>query len=157
MWVMVCNRRADVDWVVGDEFTINANHVNAPAHTFSFTTPTTVQFNAGLAKEDIGKINVFPNPYYAFNPREISRTVRFVTFSHLPPKATIRIFNLAGQLVRTLHKDSQGQYMDWNLANEDNFPVASGMYIIHVDMPEIGATKILKMAVIQEQEIPNNF
>lgn len=157
----VC-RRGGADVLAGDEFLILANHVNTTAHTFSFTAPTTVQYNAALAKEDVGKINVFPNPYYAFNPREISRTSRFVTFNHLPPTATIRIFNVAGQLVRTLLHgpglpSSNGQYCDWDLANGDNFPVASGMYIVHVDMPEIGTTKVLKVGIVQEQEVPNNF
>jgi hypothetical protein len=31
------------------------------------------------------------------------------------------------------------------------------MYIVHVDMPDLGATRVLKMAVIQEQEVPTVF
>ncbi len=152
----VC-RRGGANTSAGDEFLILANHINTASNVFTFKAPTTTQYSATLAKQDVNKINVFPNPYYAFNPREISRTTRFVTFNHLPQKATIRIFNLAGQLVRTLTKDSPSQYLDWNLANEDNFPVASGMYVVHVDMPDVGATKVVKVAVIQEQEVPNNF
>lgn len=157
MYTGTVNRRGGANYSAGDEFLIMANHVNTSANTFTFTAPTTTQFNATLAKEDVGKINAFPNPYYAFNPREISRTSRFITFNHLPTKATIRIFNLAGQLVRTLQKDTPSQYFDWDLANDSNFPVASGMYIVHVDMPDLGATKVLKVAIIQEQEVPNNF
>lgn len=142
---------------LGDVVTVtyaNPVQVAVDKWTFSTTAPTV---STETAKSDVSKINVFPNPYYAFNPREISRTSRFVTFNHLPQRATIRIFNLAGQLVRTLQKDTPSQYFDWNLANDSNFPVASGMYIVHVDMPDLGATKILKVAIIQEQEVPNNF
>ncbi len=153
-WVLVMY---GTNYHLGDVVTVKyANPVQIGTDNFTFaTTPAT--FSSQLAKTDVSRINVFPNPYYAFNPLEISRTSRFVRFSHLPQKATIRIFNLAGQLVRTLDKDTPSQFYDWNLANEDNFPVASGMYIVHVDMPDIGATKILKVAIIQEQEVPNNF
>jgi hypothetical protein len=147
---------------LGDVVTVTyANPIQTGSDTYTFKT-TLESYSAAAAKNDVGRVNVFPNPYYAFNPREISRTSRFVTFNHLPTHATIRIFNLAGQLVRTLQHGpdvagSNGQFRDWDLANESNFPVASGMYIVHIDMPEIGATKILKVGIIQEQEIPNNF
>jgi hypothetical protein len=36
-------------------------------------------------------------------------------------------------------------------------PVASGLYIVYIDMPAIGATKILKAAIIQEQQFPDHF
>jgi len=45
----------------------------------------------------------------------------------------------------------------WDLVNEKNFPVASGIYICRVDMPEVGVTKIVKLAVIMEQEILDIF
>jgi len=69
----------------------------------------------------------------------------------------VRIFNLAGQLVRVLDKDDNAQFLRWDLTNADNFPVASGMYIAYLEltMPADGSTmtKVLKLAIIQEQEI----
>ena len=157
MWFITWNRRNDASFLAGDEFLIIANHVNSASNVFEFTPPANRIADTELAKEDVSKISVFPNPYYAFNPNEISRTSRFITFNGLPQKATIRVFNLAGQLVRTLEKDDPTQFMNWDLANQNNFPVASGMYIVHVDMPDLGKTKVLKVAIIQEQEVPNNF
>ncbi|CUT07994.1 Por secretion system C-terminal sorting domain-containing protein, partial [Candidatus Kryptonium thompsonii] len=81
------------------------------------------------------------------------RLIKYITFNHLPKKATIRIFNLAGVLVKTINKDDDSQFARWNLRNEHNLPVASGVYIVHIDMPEIGATKILKLLIVQEEEI----
>ena len=72
----------------------------------------------------------------------------------------IRIFNLAGQLVRTLDKDDPTQFLRWDLINHATFPVASGMYIAHatLTLPSGGeVTKVLKFAVIQEQEILNSY
>jgi hypothetical protein len=104
---------------------------------------------------------VFPNPYYAFNAAETNRFARFVTFNNLPPKATIRIFNLAGQLVRRLDKDDTSQFLRWDLANQANFPVASGIYVAHLEMTlptdNSMVTKVLKVAIIQEQEILNSY
>ncbi len=127
---------------------------DALVYEFTTSAPT---FSQELAKADAEKVGVYPNPYYAFNPAETNRFVRFVTFNKLPAKATIRIFNLAGQLVRTLTKEDPSQFMRWDLNNEYNFPVASGIYVAHVDMPDVGVTKIVKVAIIQEQEVPDVF
>ena len=156
MWFSTMNRR-DAGGYTNGEFRFVANHLNTAANTFTFAAPAITKDDLALAKEDIGKVDVFPNPYYAFNPQETSRNAKFVTFNKLPAKATLRIFNLAGQLVRVLEKDDATQFLRWDLRNRDNFPVASGMYIVHVDMPGIGATKVLKLAVIQEQEVPDVF
>ena len=156
----------DATWVLvfygtnthlGDVVTVTyANPIQIGTEKFSFTT-TPPTFSSASAKTDVSRVGVFPNPYYAFNPNEISRLARFVTFNGLPTNATLRIFNLAGQLVRTLIKEGDTQFLNWNLTNDDNFPVASGMYIVHVDMPDFGASKVLKIAIIQEAEIPTNF
>jgi len=153
MWVMTCNIRNTNPWVSGDEFQIDAAVVNGSADLFTFTA-TAPTYNLGTAKADVDKINVFPNPYYGVNPREINRLNKFVTFNHLPTNATIRIFNLAGVLVKTIQKhDATTQFATWNLNNESNLPVASGIYIIHVDMSDLGKSKILKFALVQEQQI----
>ncbi len=123
---------------------------------FTFTAPK-VDYNADKAKQDVEMINAFPNPYYGVNPREVNKYQKYITFSHLPPKATLRIFNLAGQLVRTIVKDDSSPFTTWSLSNEADLPVASGLYIVHVDMPELGKTKILKVAIIQEQQILDRF
>ncbi len=144
---------------VGTVFKLITTKPNQPGTTgdfFTFTAPS-VTIDAAIAKDDVENINVFPNPYYGVNPREINKYQRYVTFSHLPQVATFRIFNLAGQLVRILQKDSPSQFFTWDLVNGDSFPVASGLYIVHIDMPDLGKTKILKLAVIQEQQILDHF
>ncbi len=72
---------------------------------------------------------------------------RHVTFTHLPRKANVRIFNLAGILVRTLVKESAEQFLEWDLNNEYGKLIAGGMYIVHIDMPELRKQKILKLGV----------
>ena len=154
MWVSLVDRRAAVPWAAGDEWIIYANHINTPADTFTFVAPK-VTASDDVAKVDVEKVNVFPNPYFGFNLAETSKYERYVTFSHLPKNATIRIFTLSGVLVRTLIKptDETQQFLRWNLNNESGLPVAAGMFIAYIDMPDLGKTKILKFAVIPESQI----
>jgi hypothetical protein len=59
--------------------------------------------------------------------------------------------------VKTIEKIAPGQFERWDLTTDSGLPVASGLYIIYVDMPDLGRTKILKAAVIQEQQILDRF
>ncbi len=161
MWIMTCNRRNDPPYLSGDaangdQFEIVANHPNVAADVFTFTSVAGA-VSSSQALSDVAKINVFPNPYLGFNKLEPSNYVRFVTFTHLPQKATIRIYNLAGILVRTIVKNDKGQLTTWDLQNESGFPVASGMYVAYIDLPDIGTTKTLKLGIIQEQEFLHHF
>jgi hypothetical protein len=140
----------------GSIFYIATTKPNTSADSFVYTEPAVTK-SVAKAKLDVEKINVFPNPYYGFNSRETSRAGKYVTFSHLPNKATIRIFDLAGKQVRVIHKNDDTQFINWDLLNENSYPVASGVYVVYVDMPGIGATKILKLAVVQEQQILNVY
>ena len=91
------------------------------------------------------------------NPLEKNKLGRFVTFNNLPPKVKISIFTVSGHLVRVLEKDGSDQFMRWDLLNRSGMPIASGIYLAYVDMPAIGETKILKVAIVLEAEILDNF
>ncbi len=129
----------------GDAFTYSTDGMGANAYDLS------------AAQDDVKKINVFPNPYYAFNSESLNRFNPFVTFNHLPQRATIRIFNLAGQQVRKLEKDDDSQFFRWDLKNESELPVGSGIYFAHIDLPDLGKEKVLKLFVIQRAEILQYF
>jgi len=75
----------------------------------------------------------------------------------------IRIFSLAGDLVavidpadRVADGTSGTQTATWDLRNEESVPVASGMYIAHVDMGEKGS-KVLKLAIMAPEERLDKF
>jgi hypothetical protein len=140
----------------GTKIRLNANISVKIGDIKTFTVNALQTANFEAAKQAVKGINVFPNPYYGVNASEISRDVRFVTFNHLPRKVTIRIFNLAGVLVRKLDKDEETQFLNWDLNNSHNLPVASGIYLAYVDMGLLG-TKTLKVAIIQEQQFLQNY
>lgn len=160
MWWVAANRRGNIPFSPGgtgeDHFLIISNKVITVDEEFSFTAPAP-GYSSTLAKSQLDQINVFPNPYYGVNSEEVNKYNRFVTFSHLPEKANIKIFNLAGVLVRSIEKDDVDQYQRWDLANNYGLPVASGLYIAYIELPDLGETKILKVAVIQEQQILDRF
>jgi len=146
------------DYTTGDVIkTEYANPLLLGVDKFTWTSAKPYVFDNEAAKADIEEINVFPNPYYGANPQELNKYQRFVTFSHLPDNATIRIFNLAGQLVKTIDKTSTDQFQRWDLTNTYNLPVASGVYVAYIDMPDIGTTKVLKLSIVQEQQVLDRF
>ena len=156
-WVYFFTQGGSSVWSTGDVLRITiGNTVVAGEDEFEFRV-TAETYSEALAKESVKKINVFPNPYLGVNSAETSRYNHFVTFSHLPPKANIRIFDMSGTLVRTIEKDDPAQFMRWDLQNHNELPVASGMYIAHIELPETGMSRILKLAVIQEQQFLENF
>ena len=151
MYISTLSRRGPVpfspDYTGEDQFFIDAYHINSPNDAFTFTAPAVLN-SISRAKQDVNMINVFPNPYYGYNSQETIWYEKFVTFSHLPQRAIIRIFNLAGIQVAKIDKDSPDQFQRWYLINDSGFQIASGLYIAYIDLPDLGMTKILKLAVI---------
>jgi hypothetical protein len=106
---------------------------------------------------NMDNIYTVPDPYIAVStlePRLISQDVgrgdRKIEFVNLPKECTIRIFTIAGRLVRTLEHsaaENDGR-APWDLRTKDGLEIAHGVYIYHVDAPGIG-TKIGKLAVIK--------
>jgi hypothetical protein len=140
---------------VGNKIKFTTNKINTLADEFTFSTagyePESSDSLMALALE---KINVFPNPFYAYNELSTTPYDQYVTFTHLPEVYTIKIFNLAGVLVSTLDQtNGSGQFCQWDLTNASGLPVASGMYIAHIDMPDEGVQKILKVMIVQKKQI----
>ncbi len=123
---------------------------------FRFSTKAS-SYNNQLLLDDLKKINVFPNPFYGLAKMDTQNNDKFVTFTHLPQRAVIKIFNVSGQIVRTIEKDSPGKTVKWDLSNNNGFIVAGGMYVALVELPESGKTKILKLIVIPSSSLPQFF
>jgi len=131
---------------------MNPIDIAVDKYTFS-TKDLAITYSESKAKADVEKVNVFPNPYYAANPLEPDRFNRFVTFNHLPKKVVVRIFTLGGVQVRKLEKNNDSQFLQWDLKNEAGLPVASGLYIAYIDMPELGKHKVLKLMIVQGEQV----
>ncbi|MFH1942457.1 MAG: T9SS type A sorting domain-containing protein, partial [bacterium] len=141
-------------WQTGDVIRIEyANPIIPGSDEFTYSTHGYEnKTDEKLKKQDVHRIGVFPNPYYAFNPLEKNKFDKFVTFNNLPPRASIRIFTLSGHLIKRIDKDDDSPFVQWDLRNHFGRLVASGMYLVHVDIPDEGLSTVLKLAVIQEEE-----
>ena len=85
------------------------------------------------------EINIVPNPYYGFSTYENSALETYVRIVNLPANCKISIYTVNGTLIRTLtHGSDATSYVEWDLKNHANIPIASGVYIIHVNAPGIG-------------------
>jgi len=105
-----------------------------------------------IARADVTRINVFPNPYQSFDRGDPTRFTQVVTFTHLPPRAIVRIYTLAGIMVKSILKDDPGQFLAWDMKNESGRPVAAGMYLVHIQMTDLGSTKTLKLGILAEKQ-----
>ena len=105
-----------------------------------------------LARNVMDDIRVVPNPYKGSADWEewTGSGIRLgkIYFMNLPSRCTIRIYTIAGDLVRTLeHNDVTFGAMGWDLTGEAGVQVASGIYVYHVDAPDYGE-KVGKFAVL---------
>jgi len=148
MYVCVFSRFGSRVPQAGDYIVVNANHVTSAGDVFSFKTAAP-DFSIEAARQNIQQINVYPNPYYGIFS-DVSSAEQYVTFSHLPQQTVIRIFTLAGVLVKTIIKDDQSSLLRWYLNNEKGRLVGNGIYIVYIDLPELDLNKILKLVVVHK-------
>ena len=124
--------------VVDTDNVDNAENNWDPLYTFE-TVDVATRVNEVTVLEDmLEEINVVPNPYYAYSQYETNKLDNRVKIVNLPEICTVRIYNLSGTLIRTYDKADPLTYVDWDLKNEANVPIAGGVYIIHVDVPGVG-------------------
>lgn len=133
---------------------------NADVDVFEVSTRG-VSFAMNELKNDLDRIRPVPNPYRNHSNYELNQFSRRIKFTNLPEEATIRIFNLAGDLVKTLRKEpGSSSLAEWDLLTDRGLPVASGLYIYHVEAREGG--RVLgettgKLAIFMEKERLNFF
>ncbi|MEO5617364.1 MAG: FlgD immunoglobulin-like domain containing protein [Candidatus Eisenbacteria bacterium] len=102
-------------------------------------------------------VRVVPNPYYAHSAYELSQFNRKIKFLNCPTQCTIRIFNLQGQLVRTIEKNDAGtSTVEWDTETKNGLPVGSGVYVYHVSSTS-GGESVGRIVVLMEKERLNNF
>mgnify|MGYP002640158719 CR=1 FL=1 len=145
----------------GDVLEIRTRKEFSSLDNFQFNT-TAAKVNAADSDNGLDRVSVVPNPYVATamwekKPYLISgRGERKIYFINLPTECTIRIYTMAGELVRKLEHYSPNSNPDktlydgsesWDLLNLDQLEVAYGIYIYHVETDN--AETIGKFAVIK--------
>ena len=152
----------------GDVFMVEMGGISAPRDGDEFLLTTQ---DASLAPEDIKadleRIRVVPNPYFITNRAVTAEGTDKIFFTHLPPRCTIRVYTLVGELVREIEHESfapfdaderlaqgdKGGTETFDLLNLYNQALASGVYIYHVeardDSNDVIGNKIGRFAIIR--------
>lgn len=127
---------------------------------YKFNTQNTVRSAFSNEAEDnknaLALINVVPNPYYAYSTYEPDRNSNRIRFTNLPAKATVSIYTSNGMLVRRLTKsDAATTHIEWDLRNSNRIPIATGVYIVHIDCPGIGEKTLKWLGVMRPVDFTN--
>ncbi len=137
-------------------YAVNPSAVPAVRVLESSLKATVVRPQRAASTVTAGQVRPVPNPYYAHSAYELTQFARRIRFLNVPPQATIRIYNLAGQLIRTLEKnDPSTSVLEWDVHTDNGLPVGSGVYVYHVKTP--GGDSVGRLVVLMEKERLNNF
>ena len=165
-YVFIKDPNAEIS--AGDVFTVEMGGVSAPRDGDQSLLNTKGEtLSPEDIEADLGKIRVVPNPYFVTNRAVLSEGTDKIFFTHLPPRCTIRIYTLVGELVREIEHESiapfnpderlaqgdKGGTASFELLNRYNQALASGVYIYHVEARDESDTvvgnKIGRFAIIR--------
>jgi len=137
----------------GNVFQLQTNRPFVTGDRYSFTS-SAVRFDAAAAKSQLDNIYVVPNPYVVYSNLEspgasaIRRGELRLQFRNLPPRCTIRIYTMVGELVDVIEKDDNINFAEWDILSYEGQRLAYGVYIYHVDVPGVGE-RIGRFALIK--------
>lgn len=125
------------------ESAANPENENRPLFRFNTADLAARKGDAVISEAALDLINVVPNPYYAYSSYERGQLDNRVKITNIPEKCTINIYTSNGTLVRRYEKSDSKTSLDWDLKNQVGITIASGIYIIHVEVPGVGE-KVVK-------------
>ena len=143
-----------------------------PAYRFTIEGKAPTSQSAEEMETALDLINVVPNPYYGYSAYETSQFSTIVKITNLPAKCVVTIYSLDGKFIRQYNRNEvpgtpQGNNrgiqnrqiapaLEWDLKNSKGIPVASGMYLIHVDAEGLGE-RIIKWFGVSRRFDPSGL
>lgn len=123
-----------------------------PRYTFSTKNLAPVVGDVTAGNKAMDMINISPNPYYAYAGYEdpTNQLDTRVKIINLPKKCVVSIYTQGGYLVRRIRKDDDTRtFIEWDLKNDANVPIASGVYLVHIYAEGIGERVIKWFGVMR--------
>ncbi len=136
-------------YAAGAEFKLVTNKPLTANDRYQFST-TAAGIDEAKMKSELDLIRVVPNPFVVTSGFDTVRDRHEIHFTRLPLQCTIKIFTLAGELVKTITHNSDvngASFERWDLKTEFGSEVAYGVYLYHVDSP--AGTKMGKIAIMR--------
>jgi hypothetical protein len=150
----------------GSTDTLNRNY---PVYLFNTSTISTSKNNQEKATSDLDKINVVPNPYFAYDDYERNQLDNRIKIVNLPNKCVVTIFDMSGTMIRQFNVDKSGitlprsstaglntdakTSLDWDLKNFAGIPIAGGVYLIHVKADGLGERTIKWFGILRPVDL----
>lgn len=119
-------------------YTATGLNEGRPMYSWNMSNVATELGSRDRLADALDLINVVPNPYYAYSEYERNRIDTRVKITNLPERCIVKIYSVNGKLIRTYKKDSPVTSIDWDLKNGQGIFIAGGVYLIHVDVPDVG-------------------
>ncbi len=130
-----------------------------PSYLFSFSNQEVKELQGSEIPATLKRINVVPNPYYSYSSYESTQFSNIVKFTNLPAKCVITIYSLDGRFIRQYKRNEAdvpirdrnnpgvltNKYapdLEWDMKNNKGIPIASGVYLMHIQAEGIGETTI---------------
>ncbi|MBI1315718.1 hypothetical protein GC167_02515 [bacterium] len=126
-----------------ETYTIDGSNNGNPSYRFSTRNIATSKNDLPTAKTAMDLIRAVPNPYFGSSLYEDSQLDNIVKITNLPESCTVTIYTSNGTRVRQFRKDTKLTFLEWDLRNDYNVPIASGVYLIHIDAGQAGE-KVIK-------------
>ena len=175
---LVVKLRADNSYGKETEYDISSpdgcNTVgNNPKYTFEIRGKQATDVVANEEEDLLADVNVVPNPYYGYSQYEVETRAKVVKITNLPDEATVSIFSLDGKFIRQFRRQEIARNkggsnpgtvrtqtnpdLVWDLNNSTGIPIASGVYLIHVEAPTLGASKTIKWFGVNRKFDPSGL
>jgi hypothetical protein len=105
----------------------------------------------------LDSIKAVPNPYFGFSDYETGPLTNIIKITNLPAKCIVTIYSLDGKFIRQYKRaEVYEPYqqiipdLEWDLKNNKGIPVASGVYLFHVNAYEQGERTIKWFGVARQ-------
>ncbi|MDD4150224.1 MAG: hypothetical protein PHE33_09360 [Bacteroidales bacterium] len=131
-------------------------NANYPMFTFNTADVKTIKSDQEQAVSALDLIRVVPNPYYGNSYYENTQLDNYVRITNLPKNCVISIYNSSGGLVRRYDKDSESTFIQWDMKNTYGISIASGVYIVHINVPGVGEKIVKWFGALRPIDL-NNF
>ncbi|RME99549.1 MAG: hypothetical protein D6772_07565 [Bacteroidetes bacterium] len=152
---------------------VGTNEFNGyPSYRFKLESKQAQPLDEPAIAEALQQINVVPNPYYGFSEYENTQFDNIVKITNLPAVCTVTIYTLDGKFIRKYERNELGNIPDspnraierdqinpdlrWDMKNFRQIPIASGVYLIHVEAPGLGE-RTLKWFGVNRQFDPSGL
>ena len=152
----------------------NGQYDSYPAYRIELRGVSSEELTEGQVSDALDSIGVVPNPYLAYSEYEASSFDNTVKITNLPAQCVVTIYSLDGRFIRQYTRNEEGKPnspprnsppvavnqivpdLEWNLKNFAGIPIASGVYLIHVNAPGLGE-RVIKWFGVSRQFDPSGL